>query len=357
MFNKTYELSLNKNYVQHWGLAEAVRELIQNAIDSESPFVYEFEREDGEIILILKSEFTTLSPQTLLLGSTSKAGNTDKIGSFGEGYKIALLVLTRLGNKVKIANGEKLWQPAFQYNSKFGEDLLVIKESSLPYKHQGLTFEIHGLTDNDVDAIVESCLLMQNHVGAIKQTQYGDILLDKPGMLYVGGLFICETELKYGYNLKPDQIKLERDRQTVSSFDLQFITKNMWIETGEYDRLAELIEEETPDTVYVEYGSTEMVREACYKLFRSKNPGAIAVKSQAELEELVDKGMTTVVVGSSYHSQIVNSKSYKEENPIKIESVEDRLHRFLRENRSKMQSAAIVNFKKLITESKRWRHR
>jgi hypothetical protein len=41
---KTYELSLVKTYVASWGLAQAVRELIQNALDSDSPFVYEFKQ-------------------------------------------------------------------------------------------------------------------------------------------------------------------------------------------------------------------------------------------------------------------------------------------------------------------------
>ncbi len=71
-----------------------------------------------------------------------------------------------------------------------------------------------------MDAIRASCLQMQDHIGAIKMTSKGDILLEKPGELYVGGLYICKTEMKYGYNIKPEFIKLERDRQTVSSYDL-----------------------------------------------------------------------------------------------------------------------------------------
>ena len=102
LLGKTYELSLVKTYVSRWGMAEAVRELIQNALDSESPFIYEFEREaDGLWALRLTSEFTVLTPQTLLLGTTSKAEAEDAIGSFGEGYKIAFLVLTRAGYDVE----------------------------------------------------------------------------------------------------------------------------------------------------------------------------------------------------------------------------------------------------------------
>lgn len=358
MFNKTYELSLNKNYVSHWGLAEAVRELIQNAIDSESPFVYEFVKNEDDLSLVLKSEFTTLSPQTLLLGSTSKAGSETSIGSFGEGYKIALLVLTRLGNRVFMANGDKAWEPKFKYNSKFGEDLLVIQESTLPYKNKGLSFEVHGLTDEDVDAIVESCLQMQNHIGKIHSTSYGDILLEKPGKLYVGGLFICQTELNYGYNINPNHIKLERDRQTVSSFDLKFVTKEMWFETKHFDDVACMIEQEVPDVEYAKYSSPELVKEACYKLFREKHPGAIAVENQKQLNELVERGMErVVVVGGNLYANLSSSSSYRAEVFVAVETIEQRLKRWLTKNRRSMRTESIVAFKELIDESKSWKHK
>lgn len=39
---RTYELPIAREYVRHWSMPEAVREIIQNALDSDSPFEYEF---------------------------------------------------------------------------------------------------------------------------------------------------------------------------------------------------------------------------------------------------------------------------------------------------------------------------
>ena len=211
-FDTIYPLSITRNYVSRWGVNHAVRELIQNAIDSESPFRYEFTHDS----LRLTSEFTILTPQTLLLGSTSKADTGDMIGSFGEGYKIALLVLTRLGYPVEIHNGNKLWVPAFEYSKIFNEEILVIHESLLSdRKNSGLTMVVGGLDQQIKDSIIDSCLLMQDNVGEIKSTKYGDILLERPGKLYVGGLYICDVDTEYGYSIHPKHIRLERDRQTV----------------------------------------------------------------------------------------------------------------------------------------------
>jgi len=355
MFTRTYELSLNKGYVAHWGLAEAVRELIQNALDSESPFVYEFKNDGDEHTLKLRSEFTTLSPQTLLLGSTSKADSEDSIGSFGEGYKIALLVLTRLFKPVSIANGDKLWEPRFKYNSKFEQELLVVEESTLAYKNTGLTFEIRGLTSDECDDIRDSCLRMQSDIGAIKQTPYGDILLERPGKLYVGGLFICSTELIHGYNIKPSNIKLERDRQTVSSWELSATTTNMWYATEEYETIANMINEGVPDVADAQWSSPALVKEACYRLFREQHPGAIIAENQTHLKELVAKGMEKVVfIGGSMYANVSSSRAYRSETRVAVESINDRLVRWLGANRGKMQAAAIVAFKELISESKGW---
>lgn len=357
---KIYELSLVKNYVSHWGMAEAVRELIQNALDSDSPFVYAFQKADDETYsLHLTSEFAKLSPQTLLLGATSKADSKDAIGSFGEGYKIALLVLTRLGYDVDMLNGDVLWKPRFRFNRQFGEELLAIEESqSTTRGNKGLTFMVHGLSGADIEQVKASCIRMQDSIGAIKLTSYGDILLERPGELYVGGLLICKTELKYGYNIKPEFIRLERDRQTVASWDLKSVTRDMWFETKEFDRIAELIEASTPDLEYAEYSCPDMVKEACYQLFRKNNPGALVAGSQSELKKMVEKGLTnTVYVNSGMYHAINTSHSYRTETRelMAVQKPSERLRKWLSENRSEMRSKSIEAFKDLINESEAWK--
>lgn len=356
VFSTVYELSLTRTYVSRWGMAHAVRELIQNALDSDSPFVYEFRRDGDTSSLLLVSEFATLSPQTLLLGATSKADSKDAIGSFGEGYKIALLVLTRLGYDVEIRNGDVLWKPRFRHNAKFKEELLVIDETSLSdKKHKGLTFVVNGLSDDDVEQIRASCLYMQDSIGQVHETPHGRILLERPRKLYVGGLFICETDLAYGYDIKPEFLKLERDRQTVDGYDLKVTTREMWFSTQRYEEIAKMIDAGVPDVEYARYASPEMVREACFRLFMERHPGAIAAENQQQLKALVEQGMTKVVVlGGNLYENVRRAPSYLARPTVRVASPTERLEAWFAGAKYKMGNEHKATFRALLDESKSW---
>ena len=356
LFTKTYDLSLCRNYVSHWGMKHAVRELIQNALDSDSPFVYSFVQSGDSFRFELVSEYATLKPETLLLGATSKAESTDKIGSFGEGYKIALLVLTRLGYDVDIRNGDLLWRPRFRHSRTFNTEVLVVDETGLTTRNQGLRFIVRGLSQEDVAEVRSCCLKMQDDLGEVKRTAKGDILLDRAGELYVGSLFVCTTGLRHSYNIKPEFVKLERDRQTVDSWDLQCITRDMWFDTGEFDRIAKMIEAEVPDVVYAQYSSPEMVKDACYRLFISKNPaGTVAVRSQEELKKAVEKGMTTVVVSYAYHSVLTASSGYRSNPATKVKTPHEILTAWFDEHRFNMHEKARGPFRDILEKAKGWR--
>ncbi|WP_419795080.1 hypothetical protein MYA83_12490 [Pseudomonas palleroniana] len=354
--SKSYELPLSRDYVGHWGLKEAVRELIQNALDSESPFEYAFAQ--GQ--LFITSRFARLEASTLVLGSTSKSDRDDAIGSFGEGYKIAMLVLTRNGFGVTVLNGNKQWAPEFRHSDQFDAEVLCINETPAHRPNQGVEFIISGITAEHEEEIRGMCLRMQPAMSDVIGSKYGHILPSRPGKLYVGSLYVCDTELTYGYDILPEYLKLERDRQTVCGWDLRQVSKNAWIDTGQLDEVAEMIEKGIPDVEYVEYGTTELVKEACYRLFQKKHPGAIAVKSQEELTALVKKGMTnTVVVRSAFHSQVANSTSYREHitHIVAIQTPRDALEEWYRDNKKYMSRLPAASFKDLVKRSDGWRNK
>jgi len=358
LFGKTFQLSITRNYVSNWGVLEAIRELIQNAIDSESPFKYEFIQSEQGLGLKLQSEFSTLTPQTLLLGATSKVSSDTAIGSFGEGYKIALLVLTRLGYNTEVLNGGLVWTPCFRMSRTFGEEVLCIDQHTASDRsNKGLTFIVWGVEEIK-EGIIDSCLQMQRDIGEIKETTEGIILIDKPGKLYVGGLFICDTELKHGYNLKPGAVKLERDRQTVDGWNLKLVTTRMWMHFETPTTLAQMIYDEVPDVAYADYNAPEIVRNACFELFKERHPGALIASSPKEMKEMVEKGLTkTVYIGSTYAAVVHRTDGYKSlstSQKAAIATPTQRLSAWFSEHRSEMRTKAIVGFKELLKESEKW---
>jgi len=360
VIGRTFELSLTKNYVSRWTAVHGIRELIQNALDSDSPFVYELGFDEQGHFLRLSSEFSSLTPQTLLLGATSKRESDSAIGSFGEGYKIALLVLTREGYDVELLNGDFVWRPRFKMSRTFGEEVLVIDEHvSSDRGNKGLSFVVRGIDDDLRDKVIASCLLMQDNVGQVKKTKFGDILLDRPGLLYVGNLFVCETDLKFGYNILPKFIRLERDRQTVDSWDLKDTTIKMWYDVGDMERVAEMLSDQVPDVEYARYNAPEIIKEECYKVFRKNNPGALIASSPTEMREMVERGMTnTVYVGGAFYDVVSSSKSYKDDSKglyIAARTPNDVLKEWLSANRSEMRTKALVSFKEILDASNKWR--
>lgn len=352
-FIRTIELPLSPNYVRHWGVKEGVKELIQNAIDSISEFQYAFRGDT----LTIGSPGMVLDAKTLILGTTTKADDDSSIGSFGEGYKIALVVLLREGLSIKIHNGDVDWVPEFRHSDTYGAEVLCIDEFARDLPSYSLEFEISGLGHSDTTDIYDSCLLMQPPIEDAINTTRGRILPSHRGKLYVGGLFVCDTDLDYGYDMLPQHITLERDRMTVDSWDLKTAVKEMWFSTQQWDRIASMMEEGVVDMSHAEYGCPELVKEACYKLFTSKHKGAVAVSSQKEMEAVVAKGMTNTVYASRpYYSAVTSHNAYQKEMgaKIRIAPPQEYLQAWAEQNQRMMSHPLRIAFKTLIKEAAKW---
>jgi hypothetical protein len=351
---RTIELPLSPNYVESWGIPQAIRELLQNAIDSEAPFEFSFK---GDTFYVTSRD-VTLPINTLILGNSTKAQDDSKIGKFGEGYKLALLVLAREGLPVTIRNGKFDWTSQFRHSENYGGEVLCIDMSEVERDNRDLEFMIAGLSHADTTAIYDSCLLMQPDVGVLAETKLGRILADHKGRLYVGGLFVCETDLDYGYDFKPEFLTLERDRQTVDNWDLKSQVKEMWFETKRFDEIAEMMSNNVPDLAYAEYGCPELVKEACYRHFISRNQGKVITSSHEETQRAVAKGMTVVQSSGGYYHGVSQSQSYKNSGTgswSKVKSPAEQLTEWAEANQRNMSHPLRIAFKSVIAMAAKWR--
>ena len=81
-----------------------------------------------------------------MLGCSSKGSIDGMIGKFGEGYKLALIVLLRKGFKVDIINADEEWKPRFANSEKFDTQVLTIDVKSLSTENEDCILKSFILT-------------------------------------------------------------------------------------------------------------------------------------------------------------------------------------------------------------------
>ena len=104
---KKCELTISSSYVPNWTIFNAIRELVQNALDQEfvdANNTMNMQYDEDKCELTISNKNSSLTTNTLLFGSTSKANDENQIGQFGEGYKIATMVLLREGKNITFYN-------------------------------------------------------------------------------------------------------------------------------------------------------------------------------------------------------------------------------------------------------------
>jgi len=354
---ESFVLPISKGYVNHWGIQEAIRELIQNAIDGVGKFSFDI----LDSSLIITSEGVKLSPSDLILGNSTKRDEVGSIGKFGEGFKLAMAVLAREDREIIVYNGNVTWIPVYKYSETFGDQVLHIDEYYMQSHKdsEDLSFVIRNMTKEELELVVNNCLQMRE-AGETIDVSKGQILLDEPGKLYVNGLYVTDTKLKYGYNIKPEFLKIERDRQTVSDFDLQWITGNMWGQVkGRNESIALDIANAVPDVSYLSDTtpsySVSDIADSCAELFTKSFGDSVPVSTQQEANELTELGKKAAVVPSNYVRIIKQSSSYVHVSMPKPRTPADELKDFLKANKKYMRRQAIVSMKQLIDSAVNWR--
>lgn len=300
---KKLELTIASDYVPSWTIVDGIRELFQNALDQGD---YNWHFAAGT--LTLTSRNTSLSTSSLLLGASTKAGDPATVGQFGEGYKIATLVLLRSGKQVEIHTANEVWRPRLVKSRRYGADVLTFFIDH-GVRTKDLIVNVYGLTPEEWDLITASNLHIRQDYSVMHSTEIGDII-NIPGKVFVNGLFVCDfAPYQYGYNFKPGQLRLDRDRKLATDFDLKWLASRMWrsAEQGTNDVL-KLLEDDAADVAYVpDLWSIPTLYIAAYERFAARyGANAIPVSTQAEANKvpenykaiIVPEGLKRIILGA-----------------------------------------------------------
>lgn len=309
-----YELTLTPNYVSDWTFNDAIRELIQNGTDQEildKSNKFSIDYDYGSKTLRLTNAKSKLKINTLLLGRSSKSDNEDTVGQFGEGYKIAALVLNRLGKTFTIYNNERgeVWTSRFKSSEKWLEKILAFYVEKVPASNTGLVIEVGDVTADEYDSLCETWIGFYDGLEKI-ETTYGDILLDgeMQNKIFVNGLEVgCSEDMEYGYDFKPKYITLERDRKTCDSWNAMDITSKMIAEAMlqgkiDFERVKYMIEESTDDVYHLDFnthlGGVQEIQKRMIESFDKQytTPYSIPVREQSDVDRVKAYGGNPVVV-------------------------------------------------------------
>lgn len=370
---KVYELTLTPNYVSDWEFNDAIRELIQNGTDQEilqpnNKFTMTYNEDKKE--LVLHNETSKLHINTLLLGRSSKSNNEDTVGKFGEGYKIAALVLNRLGKTFTIYNNEKneIWTSRFKNSDKWLEKILAFYVTKNFCENKGLDIIIGNVSFEEYDQLYEVWLGMDGNDGYTKiTTSYGEILTDDylEGKVFVNGLSVYyDHGLHYGYNFKPQYISLERDRKTCSTWDIESITSKMIAEAmlnGDLDmeEVEQLINNNESDIRHYSYttysSDTQKVVEKLIESFdrQHQNPFSIPVNSQSQIDRVKAYGGKPIVVPYMVADLLKDEIEKRIANlafsiPTDKMTIKERFVQWLNAYRGKLPKNAVIEFENIL---------
>lgn len=258
-------------YVEHWGLWEGAREVMQNAKDAEvehgAPLMVYYRKETETLFVV--NEGCTLPYEAMLMGHSTKRHREDLIGKIGEGFNLGILALLRKGLNVKIRSGSEVWIPSIQQSATFKAQVLVFNIDKGRKEMNRVAVEISRINEVDWKEIESRFLFLKPPLKDESVTTYsGDLLLgpQHKGKLFAKGIFVADDpKLKYGYNFANAQ--LDRDRKMIEQYNLQYHTQNIWRSATStrpdlFDAFTDMLDEQAADMAGVNDWTAKELPEA-----------------------------------------------------------------------------------------------
>jgi hypothetical protein len=224
---------ISENYISDWTIEDALREIYQNFIDYGEYSVNKSEHTEVTDKVIFANAFEPQSTDLLIIGDSNKTEASR--GKYGEGLKMAALVLLRNGGHLSINT------------TNFSAMFLLLDNETTKIKTLGVIIEEprSNLKVNNFDLFItlpigvfdayQKKLIVPTDVLHTNEN-YGSIVNKPKGNLYVGGLYVCHLkELNYSYDLLPKRISLDRDRKVPQNFEVKWTISKIQETYTEFD--------------------------------------------------------------------------------------------------------------------------
>lgn len=203
------EYPLSPKYVASWTVGDALRELIANALDTSTEV--ETRYYDG------RGYIGDLGPGIERAFWVMGEGEHGEIGQFGEGLKLALLVLAREGREVEVVTREYTVCAFIRNSDQFQTRLLVLE-----FGPGGVVCgtEVRVTCSKEEFEEAKGRFLKLRKVPVLNRKAG---LLSDAGAIYVNGMYTQRVNALWGYNFT-DKALVNRDRSVI---DMGKLTEKM----------------------------------------------------------------------------------------------------------------------------------
>lgn len=226
MTEHTIRYPMTADYRKTWGVWEALREIYQEYLDLFHAWTVT--QENG--ILTIQGVGSHMRLRNLLLGGSDK--HEGHIGKFGEGTKIAWLVLLRAGIPFRLTTGE-FHNLHARWADLYGEQVLEIcwTEGEM---FEGARYELEWSGDTYMDRVIRP-----NDPRILFQDSFGRMILEEEDpAIYVKGLWTGPAKLNgtfttFSYNLP--HLTLAEDRQVTDNWQVSWEIGKTWCSVDDED--------------------------------------------------------------------------------------------------------------------------
>lgn len=315
---RNLELTIGPNYIPDWGGWEALREFIQNTLDSHQAGFKMDIRRNPNGTLVLSNQGAELEYNHLILGSSTKQGGGFR-GQYGEGFKLAMMVLCRMAKQngsteppLRIKTGSEIWRPTLTWSDKFKSELLNIEVTDA--KPDGaLTVYIPNISEALWKLIQQRVLDLGESI-RLKGSTKGEILLGGgtyAKQLYVRGLWVSELSrpTTFGYNL--NGVELDRDRKMADIYSLRRNIAELLEQLHSEQKMSAesiynlLSNEDSLEAECIKFSSTQSLRRIIVEQWKLKNPNGVPVTDVETHKRIQSFGGSSVLVSRFLYDILV----------------------------------------------------